>query len=184
MISRDEALKFLRSKLSNDRLVKHSLAVEAIMRKLAERLGENQELWGLVGLLHDVDYEETSSSPQVHGLKSAEMLEGMLPQEALEAIKAHNELTGFNCSSRLSYALAASDQVSGLIVASALVMPNKKLSEVKLSTLKKKLKQKDFARGVNREKIISLPEKLGLTLDEFLELSLKALQSISGDLGL
>jgi len=184
MISRGEALALPQSKLRNDRLVKHSLAVEAIMRKLAERLGEDGELWGLVGLLHDVDYEETSSNPEIHGLRSAEILEGLLPQEALDAIKAHNELTGYRCDSRLSYALATSDQFSGLIVASALVMPNKKLSEVKLSTLKKKLKQKDFARGVNREKIISLPEKLGLTLDEFLELSLKALQSISGDLGL
>jgi putative nucleotidyltransferase with HDIG domain len=184
MIGRDDALTLLQSKLKNNRLVKHSLAVEVIMRRLAERLNENQELWSLTGLLHDVDYEETSSNPKFHGLRSAEMLEGLLPQEALEAIRAHNELTGYSCDSKLSYALAASDQVSGLIVASALVMPSKKLSEVKLSTLRKKLKQKDFARGVNRVKIMKLPEKLGLTLDEFLELSLKALQSISENLGL
>ena len=184
MIGRDEALAFLQSKLRNDRLVKHSLAVEAIMRRLAEKLGEDVELWGITGLLHDVDYEETANNPEVHGLRSAEMLEGMLPQEALDAIKAHNELTGYKCDSKLSHALLASDQVSGLIIASALEMPSKKLSEVKLSTLRKKLKQKDFARGVNRKKITSVPEKLGLALDEFLELSLKALQSISGNLGL
>ncbi|MHC1564603.1 MAG: HD domain-containing protein [Candidatus Hecatellaceae archaeon] len=182
LLSREEALAKVKDKLKNDRLVKHSLAVEAIMRRLAERLGEDENLWGLVGLLHDLDYEETSNAFHLHGLKTAEMLAGLLPEEALEAIKGHNELTGTPCHSRLCQALKASDQVSGLIVATALVMPGKKLAEVKVSSLKKKLKQKDFARGVRREDL-ALHEKLGLTLEDFLGLSLEALRQISSILG-
>ena len=183
MITRDEALQLIRSYVKNEKLIKHMIAVEAIMRKLAERLGEDKELWGLVGLLHDLDYEITQNEFEKHGLIAAEILKDKLPEEALNAIKAHNEKTGFKWESKLTYALKAADQVSGLIIATALVMPNKKLSEVKVSSLLKKFKQKDFARSVKREKI-KLCEQLGLSLDKFLELSLKALQEIHEELGL
>ena len=183
MLTREEALTMLRHSLKNEKLLKHSLAVEAIMRRLAERLGEDANLWSLVGLLHDLDYEETAQSFHLHGIKTAERLKGLLPEEALEAIRGHNELTGAPCQSKLCYALRASDQASGLIIATALVMPGKRLAEVKVSSLKKKFKQRDFARGVRRENL-SLCEKLGLTLEEFLGLSLEALQAISGELGL
>ncbi len=183
MISREEALQLLHRNISNDKLVKHMLAVEAIMRALARRLNEDEELWGLVGLLHDIDYEKVGKDMTKHGLESAKMLEGMLPQEALDAIKAHNELTGFQCTSALAIALKAADQVSGLIVATALVMPHKKLDEVKVKSLKRKFKQKDFARGVDRSKIL-LCKELGLELNEFLELGLNALKEIHNELGL
>lgn len=183
MLGRNEALSMVKARLKNDKLVKHSLAVEAIMCRLARRLGEDENLWGLVGLLHDLDYEETSNVFHLHGLKTVEMLKGLLPEEALEAIKGHNELTGAPCHSKLCQALRASDQASGLIIATALVMPSKKVSEVKVSSLKKKLKQKDFARGVSRESL-ALHEKLGLSLEEFLGLSLEALQQIDSQLGL
>ncbi len=154
------------------------------MRKLAERLGGDPELWGLVGLLHDLDYEETRENFRLHGVKAAERLEGKLPEEALEAIRAHNELTGYSSDSKLTLALKVADRVSGLIIATALVMPNKRLEEVKISSLKKKFKQKDFARSVNREEILTFAGKLKLGLEELLALSLEALKPIGGELGL
>lgn len=183
MISRDEAIKLVDEHIKDERHRKHVLAVEAIMRALARRLGEDEELWGLVGLLHDLDYEETKDSMERHGLLAAEWLRGKLPDEALEAIKAHNELTGVTSDSRLANALRAADQASGLIVATALVMPSRKLKDVKVKSVLKKFKQKDFARGVNRDKI-RLAEKLGLTLEEFFQIALEGMQAIAGELGL
>jgi hypothetical protein len=183
LISRDEALKLVNENISNDKLIKHMISVEAIMRGLAKKLGEDEELWGLIGLLHDIDYEKTMNEFNKHGLLSAEILKEKLPSEALDAIRAHNEVTGFKCDSSLSKALIACDQLSGLIIATALVMPNKKLSEVKVKSLVKKFKQKDFARNVRRDKILAC-EELGLELREFMEIGLRALQSISDDLGL
>jgi len=183
MITRDEALRLLRENVRNDKLLKHMLAVEAIMRSIAKRINEDEELWGLVGLLHDVDYERVGKDMSKHGLESAEMLRGLLPEEALNAIKAHNDLTGFKDDSPLALALKAADQLSGLIVATALVMPHKKLEEVKVKSLKRKMKQKDFARSVDRAKIL-LCEQLGLSLTEFLEIGLRALQEIHECLGL
>lgn len=183
MISRDEALKMVKENVKNEKLVKHMLAVEAIMREVAKELGENEELWGLVGLLHDIDYEKTMDNFEKHGVISAEMLKGKLPEEALEAIRAHNEMTGYTSNSKLALALKAADQLSGLIIATALVMPNKKLEEVKVKSLKKKFKQKDFARGVKRDKIL-LCEQIGIPLEKFFEIGLRALQKIHSELGL
>ncbi len=183
MITREEALELLRAHVSDEKLIKHMLAVEAIMRALARRLGEDEELWGLTGLLHDLDYEETKDDFSRHGLRSAEMLEGKLPEEGLHAIRAHNDRTGVQPETKLDFALRASDALSGLIVASALVMPNKKLAEVKVRTLRKKFKSKDFARGVDRDRI-RLCEELGLSLEEFFELGLEAMKSIADQLGL
>ena len=173
----------MRQKVANEKLVKHMLAVEAIMRALARELGEDEELWGLTGLLHDLDYEETKEDFSLHGLRSAEMLEGLLPPEALHAIRAHNYLTGVKPEGRLDLALRASDALSGLIVASALVMPHKKLAEVRVETLKKKFKAKDFARGVSRDSI-RLCGQLGLSLEEFFEIGLEAMKAIADQLGL
>ncbi len=183
MIDRGSALSLIKEYIKSDKLFKHMLAVEAIMKKLAERLGEDVELWGLTGLLHDLDYELTGGDLNVHGLKTIEILKNKLPEEALEAIKCHNENLGFEAKTKLALALRAADHVSGLVIATALVMPNKKLCEVKVKSLKKKFKQKDFARGVDRAKIL-LCEKLGIDLGEFLELSLSALKDIADELGL
>jgi len=182
-LRREEALEFVKERVKDDRLFKHMLAVEALMRACARRLGEDEELWGLVGLLHDVDYEATKDDPKRHGLVSADLLKGLLPEDALDAIRAHNELTGFKCESRLAKALKACDQLSGLIVATALVMPSKRLREVKPKSLLRKFKQKDFARRVERDKI-ALCEELGMGLEEFLSLGLDALNGISRALGL
>ena len=183
LISREEALELVKKYLKNDKMVKHVLAVEAIMRALARELGEDEEVWGLTGLLHDLDYELVGKELSKHGLITPEIIKGKVPDEVIDAIKAHNELTGYVSESRLAYALKAADQISGLIIATALVMPNKKLAEVKVKSLKKKFKQKDFARNVKRDKI-RYCEKLGLTLERFFEISLKALQEIHDVLGL
>ncbi len=183
MISREEALNLLQQYLKNEKLVKHCLAVEAIMKAIARELGEDENLWGLVGLLHDLDYQLVGKDMSKHGLITVEILKDKLPPNALDAIKAHNELTGYKCETKLAYALKASDQASGLIIATALVMPHKKLNEVKLSSLLKKFKQKDFARSVKREKIL-LCERLGLSLERFMEIALNALKHIHKELGL
>jgi putative nucleotidyltransferase with HDIG domain len=183
MISRSEALNLLNSYVKSKQLFKHCLAVEALMRRMAERLGEDVEVWGLTGLLHDIDYEVVSGDMNRHGLEAENILRNKLPDEALEAIKAHNERIGVESSLKISKALRAADHLSGLIIATALVMPNKKLSEVTIKSLMKKLKQKDFAKGVDRLRIKSCME-IGLTIEEFMEIGLEALQKIHVDLEL
>ena len=188
MLTRDGALELIDQYVKNERLKKHMLAVEAIMQALARKLGRNEKLWGIVGLLHDIDYElahkKGKNWMKYHGVLAKKILKDKLPDEALHAIKAHNfENTGVNPKSDLDYALIASDSISGLIVACALVMPNKRLEEVKIETIARKFKSKDFCRGVKREHI-AYCEKLGLKLGEFFELSLNALKEVASDLGL
>ena len=184
MISREKAFSLLEQNLRNSNLRKHSLAVAKIMEKLAEKLNQDKEKWFIVGLLHDLDYEETIDNPSLHGIKSAEMLKDFLDEESLHAIKSHNfENTKIEPKNLIDFALIASDAISGLIVATALVMPSKKLEEVKLESLKKKFKQKDFARKIDRNRILFC-EKIGLNLEEFLDISLNALKEISKKLGL
>jgi len=184
MITREEALSFVKKYLRRDNLVKHSLAVEAIMRAVARRLGRDENLWGLTGLLHDLDYEYTQDDPTEHGIVTSQMLEGLLPNEALDAIKSHNyQYTSKTPVRSLDKALIAADAVSGLIISTALVMPNKKLAEVSVDTLLKKFDDKTFAKGCDRRKI-SICYDIGITLREFLDISLKALQEIADELGL
>jgi putative nucleotidyltransferase with HDIG domain len=184
MISLDAALALVDKEIENDNLKKHMLAVSHIMGALAERLSEDdKEKWQLVGLLHDLDYEHTKDNFEKHGLMSAEMLEGELPDECLLAIKAHNVRTGIEPTSVMAKALIAADAVSGLIIPTALMMPMQKLSEVSAKSLKKKFGDKSFARTVSRENIM-VCEELGLERREFFELALEALQPISDDLGL
>jgi putative nucleotidyltransferase with HDIG domain len=187
VISRDEALELLSKYLKDEKMVKHCLAVGAVMRALAQRLGEDLDLWELIGLLHDIDYDYVGRDMSKHGLGALRILAGVLPEDALEAIASHNEHNGYKPNSdtamRLSHALRASDHLAGLIVAAALVMPNKKIAEVKPDTLLRKFKSKDFARGVDRNRIREV-EKLGVTLEEFLSLGLAALSGIATELGL
>lgn len=187
LISRSEALELLKRYVRDEKIIKHCLAVEVIMRGLAERLGEDAGLWGLVGLLHDVDYDYVERDMKRHGLEAYNILKGLLPEHALQAIAGHNEHNGFTVTDeyakKILHALRASDHASGLVVATALVMPSKKLEEVKLDSLIRKFKSKDFARGVNRERIREV-EKLGVKLEEFLEIALTSMKKIAGELGL
>jgi len=184
MMSREEAIRLVRENVSNEKIVLHMIAVSAIMKALARRLRGDERLWELVGLLHDIDYERTKKDPKRHGLEAESILGDRVPSEVIRAIKAHNfENTGVAPESDLEKALIAADAVSGLVIASALVMPSKKLEEVRVETLERKFKQKDFARSVSRERI-RFCEQLGIPLREFLEISLNALKEISSDLGL
>lgn len=169
-------------------MVKHCLAVEAIMRALAKKLGEDETIWMLVGLLHDIDYDFVERDMKRHGLEALTILKSIgLPLEALEAIAGHNENNGFKITSEKSkkilHALRASDHASGLIIATALVMPSKKLAEVRLETVMRKYKSRDFARGVDRERVREI-EILGLKLEEFMVLAIEALKEVASELGL
>ncbi len=152
------------------------LAVGAIMKASARFLGEDEDLWELTGLLHDIDYEETVNNFERHGLMAQEILKDKVPKEVVKAIKAHNyEYSGVMPESALEKGLIASDAVSGLLIACALVMPSRKIKDVKADTVNKKFKDKDFARGADRKRIMRC-EELGIPLQKFFEISLEALQ--------
>ncbi len=174
-------MEFL-SSVKNENLKKHMIAVAAIMRKLASLLGENEKTWYYAGLLHDIDYEIVSDMKE-HGKKSAEMLKDFLPQEALHAIMAHNEMTGVEAETKFDFALRASDAIAGLVVAAALVMPDKKVKSVTVKTLKNKFKDKSFARRVDRSRIMEC-EKIGISLEEFFSIAIDALKEVSNQIGL
>lgn len=184
MIHRSEALQLLSNYLENPKLRYHSFAVEAIMKNTAAWLDKDQQLWGLVGLVHDLDYEYTQQNPQTHGLVTAEILDGLLPDKAINAIKAHNYVhTDTIPTSSLDKALLASDALSGLIIATALVMPQKKLAEVTVESLKKKFTDSSFAKGCSRRRIM-LCEDIGISRDDFLQLGLDSLQQVASTIGL
>lgn len=189
-MNRDEALKLVKEKIKNENLVKHCLAVEVCMRALARHfgpsteLGVNEEKWGLAGLLHDIDYEETKDNPQKHSLVGAEMLEKLnVDKEIIEAVKTHNEIHGIAPETKIAKALFSVDPLTGLIVAATLVLPSKKIAELTVDNVLNRFKEKGFARGANRE-IISKCSDIGLTPEEFVSICLKAMQGISGELGL
>lgn len=183
-MDREQALALLKQHLTNENHIKHSLAVEAIMRGLAERLGEDADKFGLAGLLHDIDYDITGENPHRHSLVGAEMLqEHGLPEDIVYAVKAHNEIHGLPRESLLDKTLWAADPASGFIIAAALVRPDKNLNEVQLKSLKKRFKEKAFARGASREQMASCSE-LGLELDEFLNIALESMKKIAAELGL
>jgi len=183
LITREKAWEWVCEWVSNENLRKHLLAVESAMRHYARIYGEDEEKWGLAGLLHDIDYEMVGNDWDKHGLVSAEMIRDLLPEAALHAIKAHNPKTGVGLESRLDIALIAADSLSGLIIATALMMPGKKIAEVRVKSLINKFKDRSFARGVDRNNIL-LCEKLGISLDDFFSLGLTALTALSEELGL
>ena len=176
MITPEEAEKLLREKIKSERYIEHSILVGKMMKILAEHFGEDPIKWYIAGLLHDIDYEITKDTPEKHGLIGAEWLEGKVDEDVLHAIKAHNfEHIGIEPKSKLDYALIACDALSGLISATRLVMPNKTIEEIKVKSLKKKFKQKDFAKSVSRERILFC-EKIGLDKSQFFEIILNGLK--------
>ena len=158
------------------------IAVSAIMKGMANNFDEDPALWEAVGMLHDVDYERTSEDFTRHGLLSAAMVADYLPEEGLKAIRAHNPMTGVEAESRMEISLFAADAISGMIVAGALVRPTR-LEGMKPNSLRRRMKDKSFARNVSRENIMRC-EEIGLDLNTFLALSLEAMQSVSDEIGL
>lgn len=181
-MNRQEALKLVKENLKNKNLVKHSLAVEACMKEFAKRFGEDEEKWGMAGLLHDLDYEYTVNEPENHALKTAEMLKDYnLDNDIIHAIKAHNMKAGLD--SKMDVALYTTDPTTGFIIACALMHPEKKLSAIDINFMKRRFKEKSFARGANRDQMRAC-DKMGVELDDFLQTCLNALKNISDELGL
>lgn len=173
---REQALELVKKNLSNPNLVKHCLAVEACMRELAGYFSEDEEEWGLAGLLHDLDYEITSEDSFNHGLVTAEMLKNEdISDEVIHSIKAHNKKA--DLVSKMDIALYSIDPTSGFIIAVALMHPSKSLDGANLKRMKKRFKEKSFAKGADREQMRTC-ENLGLDLDDFLELCLNAMTGI------
>jgi len=183
MISRENALNLLNDNIRNANMIKHCLASEAVLRAIALKLNKDQDEWGLAGLLHDIDVEITNADPYKHGPYAAGMLDGLLSPEAIDAIVMHNEMaTGKERSIVFQHALAAGETITGLIMATAMVYPDKKLASVKTKSITKRMKEKAFAASVKRENILEC-ELIGIPIEEFAELSLTAMQEISDELG-
>lgn len=182
LLPREQAVDLLRQNIRNERMIFHCLASEAVMRALARRLGRDEEQWGQAGLLHDLDVEKTGTDPTVHGLEAARMLAEMgVDPEVVEAIRLHNEMAAREPrTSELHYALAAGETITGLIVATSLVYPDKKIASVKPKSVVKRMKEKAFAASVKRENILEC-ERIGIPLEEFAALALTAMTALEAD---
>jgi len=184
-VDREKALEKLHEYVKNEKTIIHSLASEAVLRALARRLGEDEDRWGLTGLLHDIDVEVTNADPKVHALKAEELLEEFdLDEEMIDAIRMHNDYaTGIPRSTKFQHALAAGETITGLIYATTLVYPDKKIESVKYKSVRKRMKEKAFAAGVKRDHILEC-EKIGIPLDDFIQISVDAMRGISDEIGL
>jgi putative nucleotidyltransferase with HDIG domain len=181
--TRQEAYNLLCEHTDNLNLVKHMLAVEAILRTYARKQGEDEDLWALTGLLHDFDYEK-HPTPEEHPMFGIGILTEIgYPDEMLHAIKAHAPYLGVPRESTLDKALFAFDELSGFIVAVALMRPSKSLDDLKVSSVKKKMKQAGFARAVSREDIQTGADELGVTLEDHIAFAIDAMREISDELG-
>ena len=184
MLTREEALSLVGKNVQKRNVVYHMLAVERIMKSLAKYLGEDEEKWGLVGLLHDIDYEKTEATPEKHSLLAEGMLGDLVSEEIIRAIKTHNySHTGVMPETGMEKALIACDAISGLLVACALVMPSKKLADVKAESVARKFKDKDFARGADRGRIV-VCEEIGVPKEKFFEIALSGLRTAASEIGL
>lgn len=188
MISRDRAYEILRDYVKDDRMVKHCLACEAVMRSLALRFGEDPEVWGLVGLLHDLDYEEAKEDFSKHGRLTPSILKDRygveLPEFVLRAIEAHAGHPGAEPRTLLERAIYAVDPTTGFVIACAMIHKDKRLSSIDVEFMLKRFKEKRFAAGADRSIIASCEEGLGIPLPEFLGLALEAMKGIASELGL
>ena len=183
-MNRDDAVALLKDHTKNVNLIKHALAVEAAMRSYATRYEEDVEKWGIVGLLHDFDYEEYPD-PKDHPLRGSKILEEKgYPEDIIYAIKTHAEYLNLPRLSLMDKTLFAVDELAGFIVAVTLVRPSKSLMEVNVKSVKKKMKAKAFAAAVKREDITKGAEDLGVGVDEHIEIVIKAMQGIADELGL
>jgi putative nucleotidyltransferase with HDIG domain len=181
-ITRDQAIELLHKYIKNERMIRHCLASEAVLRAMARKLDRDEEKWGMAGLLHDLDVEITNADPKVHGLETARILTEMgVDEDIVEAIKLHNEhATDIPRTKEFHHALSAGETITGLVVATALVYPDKKIASVKPKSIVKRMKQKAFAASVKRENIMEC-ELIGIPLPEFAALSVEAMAGIEVD---
>lgn len=184
-MTRDETLQLVTSWTTNKNLIKHMLAVEATMTDLAKHFREDENLWGIVGLLHDADYEKYPNEHPKVLLKTLE--KNKEDQRIIDAVKAHAwKYNGMDREpqNKLEWSIYCCDELTGLIIAVTLIRPTKKIKDVTVDDILKKWHKKDFAKGVERENIELCEEKLGIKLNDFIDITLKSMQSISSDLGL
>jgi uncharacterized protein len=183
--TRDQAVQLLQEHVANEKMINHCYASESVMRALARKLGRDEGKWGLAGLLHDLDIEIVKGDLNIHGAAAERILnEHGVDPEIVDAVVMHNEiLSGKERQTEFQHALAAAETITGLIIATAMVYPDKKLASVKSKSVVKRMKEKAFAASVRRENILEC-EKIGVPLAEFVELSLGAMTEISGRLGL
>jgi putative nucleotidyltransferase with HDIG domain len=183
-IDRNQAWSLLCEYTQSESLRKHMLAVEACMRAYARKFGEDENKWGTTGLLHDFDYEKYPT-PAEHPFVGNKILEERgYPEDVRRAILSHADYSGVKRESKMEKTLYACDEVSGFITASALVKPNKSLAEVEAKSVRKKMKDKAFARSVNRDDIINGAADLGVDLEEHIAFCIEAMKGIAGELGL
>ncbi len=183
-MNREEAYQLLTEYTTKEGLIKHALSVEAGMKAYARKYNEDENAWGIVGLLHDFDYERYPTAEE-HPFKGAEILKSRgVPESWIKAIMGHAAYTGVPRDTLMARVLFAVDELTGLITATALVRPSKKIADVKPKSVKKKLKDKAFAASVNRDDIRLGAEELNVDLTEHIDFLIKAMQSISDDLGL
>src|SRR6202453_2155536 len=183
-MTRNDAWSLLTEFTQSESLRKHALAVEACMRAYARKFNDDEERWGIVGLIHDFDYEKYPSAEE-HPFKGSEILkERGYPEDVRRAILSHAEYTGVSRESPMEKALFACDELAGFITATALIKPNKSLAEVDAKSVRKRMKDKAFARKVNRDDIVNGAAALGVDLDEHIAVCIQALQGIAGELGL
>ncbi len=183
-MNRADAWGLLTEFTQSESLRKHALAVEACMRAYARKLGGDEEQWALVGLLHDFVYEKYPSAEE-HPFKGSEILkERGYPDDFRRAILSHADYTGVSRESPMEKALFACDELAGFITATALVKPNKSLAEVDAKSVRKRMKDKAFARSVSREDIVNGAAAMGIDLDEHIAFCIEAMKSVAGELGL
>ncbi len=184
MLSRDEAIALLKKYIKDEKLLKNSIITEALLREIAKKLGKDEELWGLTGLLHNLDYDYTRENPENRGMLSANLLENLLPENCINAIKANNYMhTDYIPITSLDKSLISTAELAGFVITVAQSMPTKHLSEVDLDIFLSKFNDPDFASKFNRNKI-KLCEDVGLDLEYFFNLTLFTLKQISNQLGL
>ena len=184
IVAREEAWSLLTEFTQSESLRKHALAVEACMRAYARKLGGDESLWGLVGLIHDFDYEKYPSAED-HPFKGSEILkERGYSEEIRRAILSHAEYSGVPRETTMEKALFACDELAGFITAATLVKPSKSLSELDAKSVRKKMKDKAFARSVNRADIVNGAADLGVDLEEHITFCIEAMKAVAADLGL
>jgi putative nucleotidyltransferase with HDIG domain len=183
-MNRDEALNIVREYVKNENLIKHMLAVEAAMRFYAAKFGEDQELWGVTGILHDFDWE-IHPTLEEHPTAGAPILrEKGVPEEIVRAILSHADHSGIPRQTHMEKALYACDEITGLITAVALVRPSRSLNDLEASSVKKKWKDRAFAAGANREEIAKAAQEFNIELWEHVGNVILAMRTIAGELGL
>jgi putative nucleotidyltransferase with HDIG domain len=184
-VTRDEAWSLLTQHTSSPALLKHMLALEAVMRAYARRFGEDEDAWGLAGLLHDLDYERHPSREAGHPFVGVDVIRSRGASEVVcRAILSHADYSGVPRETRMEKALYAADELAGFVIAVALVRPSRSLGDVDAASVQKKMKDKAFARGVRREDIVRGAEDLGVPLDEHIAFVIQALRGVAPQLGL